>query len=502
MKSVKIQLIISFTALWSLICTFIGQSFLAYNRFNDADSSYFTYGGLIINNENGLYKTFWDIKPPGIFYQNSLLINLFGINFNAFAWVHGVLFIICLAFLFLATSKHIGIQSSAFCTALVAYYFNLTDYLDFGNRPEFAMCLFEILSLSLILLYLKNSKLRYLVLAGSCSCMAFIFKPVGMASFLALLALSSIGLFSNNKSQAVKELFSSIFGFSLTISVILLSWMSLEPIRAGILMPLKLIEASNITIFSASLQTLWKYGPLWGFLPLLIATPYAIMINKQKVHNYKIFSFLLLFLFASLGGIIIQKRGSPHYFLQGIVPILILCSFSFHAIIQNSKFINYKKIIFIPIFIIIIFFSKFSFSKQIRNYNSLQQSYNIQKDKYTSLQHWLLANLDKKDHIYYWSHGYQPYILTQRKSPGLYSPYFLKFGNEGAKLISNDLDLVIKAKPKVVIELNDFQVDYFINGTNLKGLQKKCFNKYKNWVTSNYSNNVHLVPGFNIYIKN
>lgn len=502
MKSFKVQIFITLTAIWSVVWTYIGQSFLAHNQYNDADSSYFTYGGLIINNENGLYKTFWDMKPPGIFYQNAFLIKLFEIDFVAYAWVHGVLFLCCLLFLGIALSKHIGIFMSTSCIAFVAYYYNLSDYIDYGNRPEFTMCLLEMLSAGFVLLYFKNNNPIFLNLAASCSCLAFFFKPVGMASFLALMILFIIGLFSKKRKKSTIEILWISLGFSIPLALIMFSWNSFEPLNAAIITPLKMSATYGPTLYDAAQQALWKYGPLWGFIPLIFSIPIVFVNNFRDKKLNQTMLFLVLFFLTSLGGIIVQKRGSPHYFLQGVVPILLLSAYCFHSLLFYIKQYRLKKIIIITFVAIILFFSRFSFHKQIVYYNFLEASYIVQKNKYTTLQTWLNQYLQTEDNIYYWSHGYQPYILSNRKSPGLYSPCFLKYGDAGANLIIKDLDLVFKAQPKVVIELKDFQDGTFISGTNNKGQQKKCFNKYKEWLNSHYSKKTNAVDGFNIYIKN
>ena len=74
---------------------------------------------------------------------------------------------------------------SAVC---LCYGFQLNQYLDFGNRTEFGIAIFEMCATACIIHGIHLKKNSMIIFAGFCSSIAFLYKPVGMASLLAYQA--------------------------------------------------------------------------------------------------------------------------------------------------------------------------------------------------------------------------------------------------------------------------------------------------------------------------
>lgn len=487
-----------------LLFTWMGQSFIAHNQLNDADNSYFLYGGKVIKDGGILYRDFWDQKPPGIFLQNALFLKFAKGDFEIYSWIHMfVIVLVCIALLFLL--KPAPLFYRFLFLVLFCYGFNLNNYLDFGNRPEFLMSLLEIISFSMGFRYIYSGKKKYLFLMGFCCGLACWFKPVGMASGLAISAY----LILNMKIQRIEKII-SIFS---VWSAFLASWAPFfiygilhgvlyKAFSAMFLAPLSLSQSYVNTYGEALLKSFMALGPLWGlFLPIAVLFIF-IRKNDLKKKEGKVLGYSFLFLLASLSGIVIQRGSQPHYFHQAVGPLCIFGVLSLSYTTQRLKLKKVKWIYVLLFFCLFIYLTKWSFVRQLKYVNLLEEK-SARYNSYVKLGTWLKKRLKKGDAIYYWSHGYQPYLLSDTKALNLVSPMFYTMGKVGVNLVREDLEKIGNHQNlKYVIENEKvFPEKFNLGHVREKTGAKKLFNDYCYWRDSKFDRVEEDIDGFILYQK-
>lgn len=492
------NLFIILTALVCLYFTVIGQTFVAFNQYNDSDSSYFVYGAKFILEGGTLYQEFWDQKPPGIFWTNAFLISVFGINFSAYAVFAGLLFILWLGYS-ITTLKGI-FKPSVLCLYLItlSFFFHLSHYIDFGNRPEFYLAILEGFAILCSIKYLKNDKNHFLFLSGLLSAAAFFFKPVGMAAFLA----TGAWLLYTKHRNSFKPLLILGAGFSCTISIVSLILLSqgtlYECIQATLLVPMTL-SASHNSIFDAFCLLLKNYGPMWGLGILFFASPYFFL--RKTSFEKGILTLLVLHMFASISGIIIQRNSEPHYYLQGVGPILLLAFACFNHL-QNLIPVKKHRIIVVIIFAAsILFFARYPAIQQSHRYHQLH-SIEEKSKEVLLVCNWLNENLQDDQTFYYFSNGYQPYIWTDFKPPHRYSSYFLRHGDKGAELFHQDLERFKENEKLFVIVEHRRILEVLSSKENLNSSKKEAaFASYHQWLQKEFKMIQSPSSQHNLYIR-
>jgi len=440
---------LSLTFLW----IYSGQSFLAHNVDNDADSSFFVYGAQVLLSGGTLYQDFWDQKPPMIFWQNALLLKLFGRDFHAWAWVHGLV----IAGLFLLWAKEIrhrvGTPMTSLGLLLLAFMFNSNKVLDFGNRTEFGVACMEMLALIMVLKAWRKQEAKSLIIAGGASAVAFFFKPVGMASFLATLAWCALGRSRSLPFPFLKSTLIGFFGTSGLLSIPLLitgQWANM--LEASILLPLQFSGAGTPGLLEAFSNAVFRMGPFWGIVAGLALLPLALFFSRGKDRSLLI--WLSLFFLATLSGIILQRHGRPHYDHPLALPLVTLTLISLHALIQKIRSGFFRVIIPVGWLMLTLFFGQYFIRQQLML--SLHQK-ELSKEKTQSIHQvsrLIKSELKPDETFYYWSIGYAPYLLTDRSSPGRISPAFAAFGGAGVELMREDL-LRVKATPHLAMILEN-----------------------------------------------
>lgn len=496
------------TALLCLAFTAGGQLFLAANQYNDADSSYFIYGGHAMLGGLQLYTDFWDQKPPGIFLQNAVLEALFGIDFKAYALIHGAALLAACYGIWRSYRSMLG--EGAACTAalIFAAAFNLNNYLDFGNRPEFGMSLLELAAFLCLLHGWRKHSASALLLCGLLSGSAFWFKPVGMACFL---AAGSAVLMSRRPElwrERMTQLRTLSAGFLLALLPVMcyfaLSGQAGEPLLASVLVPLQLADESAPGWAQAAHNLLWRFGPLWWWCSILLISPWQLW--RERHSSDSTFHLHLWFLVASLAGILVQRRDHPHYFLQGVAPLVLSATVAWNLLWKFLTDVGFK-----PLKACLILF----FAAQLllglrwplqRQFHYLRhvlpelQAGN--REHLLGLRDWIDTHLSPEDDIYYWSHGYQPYIVSERFSPGRISPFLLAHGPVGAKLVLQDLRQVMGAGVELIIENPDVHPEVFAGSATLESAeQRECLALYRRWRDEAFVHTRTLPGTFRLYLR-
>lgn len=452
--------------------TWSGQQYLANNAYNDADSSYFVYGGKVLTQGGVLYQDFWDQKPPMIFYQNALLYSCFGLDFEAWAIFHGLWFLCTLAWLsrilnFCGSQYGFSPRITLLWAVVISFAFNLNNFLDFGNRTEFGLSIFEMLAMGHTLLFFKTKKSFHLLIAGALCASATLYKPTGMASLQATVVLFFLlSLFKKyfgdpqNTTHAPLKLphllwlFIGFFtaGFMILLPI-LMSGQILELWRATISVPLSLTGGTGKSITQAAIESVIRMGPLWGWTwPCLLVIPSLLRQGlRHKIHVP--FLWLTLWTLATYSGVVLMRHGHPHYDHPFVIPLITLSFFT----ILNVPF-NFSHKIQIAIIIAWccggLLFSKYFIVRQAKQSWSLADSSSVQYQPYRDVSAWLKKQLSRQETFYYWSMGYSPYLHSDKPCPGLISPCIITLGDAGAEMVQTDLSRV-QSNPQVTYLLEN-----------------------------------------------
>lgn len=472
-------------ALW---CT-VGQSFTAYHIYDNADSSFFIYGGRILIEGLVLYKDFWDQKPPGVFYINYLIIKFFGQNMFAFAFIYGSLSFCAFLFFYITLIKLIQNHFYSFITTFFCCYaFNLNNYQDFGNRTEFFVAFFELLACACVFIFFKSHSKKALFFSGLCSACAFLFKPIGMASYLALSGYFVIQCVLKEKGF-FKSFLISTLGFT---TVLFLTFFFLESrgvlyesIYATFIVPIKLSVESPYGIFEIIKLSLIKLGPLWGiliFLVLCLTVPFLNIDKKRR----NVFLFALLFSGSSFAGVVVQKYCRPHYYLPVTVP---LCMLSMLVLFLNLEKVKLFKIHFMINFILLLsflFFGKWSLERQFRYLDVLK---NLEKNReIEQIVNQVSSKLNDGERIYCFTEGYLIHNLSSTFSPVTLSPLFTPMSHAAAKMVQKDFKPIFEnplLSPFILID-RSFESRYFLKNTQLSESGKEFYRDLLSLIRKKY----------------
>jgi hypothetical protein len=479
--------------------TWSGQQFLAHNVYNDADSSYFAYGGKVLAQGGVLYRDFWDQKPPMIFYQNALLYSCFGLNFKAWALCHGLAFLLTLAWLSRALRSCAGLspRMTLLWAVIISFAFNLNNYLDFGNRTEFGLALFEMIAMGHTLLFFKHQKNLHLIVAGALCAVATLYKPTGMASLQATIALFFLRWIFKERfkseagsvhcSYSISHLLWLLLGFfafgSIILLPIILEGQLLELWRATITIPLSLSGGTGKSLLQAATECPVRMGPLWGWAwPSAFALPYLIWQWLRRELD-PVHLWLLLWTSASFCGIVLMRHGHPHYDHPLVVPLITVSVCTMSRVCQKSSR-KFSMTLLILWCCSGIWFSKYFVVRQAKQSVSLEQVHDKIDQPYRDVSLWLKENVSSDHTFYYWSMGYSPYLHSGKPCPGLISPCILPMGDAGAAMVQLDLKR-IQQDPRVgyLLENPDTFPKFLSDPTHFEAGSKamETVKAYLNW---------------------
>lgn len=490
--------------------TWSGHQFLAHNVYNDADSSFFIYGGITLNNGGKLYQDFWDLKPPAIFYQNAILLDLLGLDLKKWAYLHMLIFLSSLAWGALQLKNLLGAYWVTFWAIVISFGYNLNNYLDSGNRTEFGVSIFEFLSMTFILSYFRKENKVNLFLSGLCCSLATMYKPIGLASILTsyFVFLSFTFFFKNTNDKKIDLIKNLIY---LTVGFLIGAFFTLLPVTlegnlqkvwdATITLPFSQTNATNKSLLEAAIDFPIKLGPLLGFLWPILLFPLVLYKTKEHPGITKFTYWMLIWNTATFSGIVLMRHGHPHYYQTAIIPGLTLAFLCIYF--TQKKLTKLSKILLITLFLISgLIFSRYFILKQAKLSTNLSTTTSLSLP-YIQLSQWLNSQLKENETFYYWSMGYSLYIHSQKECPGRLSPSFLILSEACANLVIKDLDKIIENKnitylienpntyPKNLTIASDFPQNSLANLT---------IQNYLHWRDNNFQIiKPHLYPPFILY---
>lgn len=472
--------------LFCLLTIWVGQSFLAFNQEGDSDNSYFIYGGQYILQGGDLYGDFWDQKPPGIFWVNALLLAIFGLHFKAWAFICGLLMVGFLLVAGLQFKKIIGWPLALMLVTGFCFTMHLNIYYDYGNRPEFYMSLMDFSAFLMAISFLKSEKGKYLFWCGLLSGLASLFKPVGMACFLSVLAFLMICYWKADKKKVCVFVLLLVVGFLCPLALTLIYFgihgHAVDYLRATFLVPLQ-SRGGGGSLLEAGHWMVLKYGPIWGLVWPALLLPFLLRMKTVGHKDRQLGWLSVLFLCASLSGILIQKKGFPHYFMQGVGPLVVASMLSCYLLCQKFKW--KPAYMMVPIFILTLWTAKWTAQKQWQQYVNLD-SFRESNQIYSELANWLSNELKDGEKFFYLANGYQPYIQSGHQAPYRCSPFIVSWGVAGADLFMKDLMTVKKQKIVFIIEnKRDKNLIYSLASGKTKE-QSDAIKQYENWLDAKF----------------
>jgi hypothetical protein len=312
----------------------------------DGDQAFFRLGALEIQQGKVLYRDFWDVKQPGIFYFYFLAGTLFGFNeigIHLFELIYMVFFSIMLLLSLKSYFRHQIIASLVPLLTVGVYYtvsepWHLTQVEALVGFPLF-ICLWLIYQS-----FRYESKQRFflLLLSGLVGGIVLIFKLMFLLILLSFW-LTFLIYFLLIRKQGIKKTLGDfcipisigiIFPFIFVVSYF--AWFNSLTIlyQTFFLYPPRII--AHLPFNSSSLFSGIKWF-LNGFYPLVLIAIVGVDISLRKSKNILT---LLLVIWCIFGlGVIFLQSGAlwEYHYLLLFVPVGILAAKGLDVLWQPLK---------------------------------------------------------------------------------------------------------------------------------------------------------------------
>ena len=313
------------------------------------DQSLFTTGALEMQQGKVLYRDFWDLKQPGIYYFYFLAGTFFGFNeigIHIFELLYMVLFSIILQLTLKTYFRHQIIASIVPLLTVGVYYIasyprQLTQVEGLVGLPLFLCLWLTYESFS------HEGKQRFakLLISGFMGGIVLIFKliflPILLAFWLTIL-LHFILIKHQNFQKIFIEICLPIFLgiiFPLLVVVSYFAWVNSLSIvyKTFFVYPSQVVANGKFNISKLLFGTVWF---LKNFVTLVLIATVAVNVSLRKYKN--LLTLLLVVWFVlGLGIIFLQTRSlwSYHYLLL-FVPTGILATKGLDILWQPLKELN------------------------------------------------------------------------------------------------------------------------------------------------------------------
>ncbi|MHC5738718.1 hypothetical protein [Nostoc sp.] len=313
------------------------------------DQALFTTGALEMQQGKILYRDFWDLKQPGIYYFYFLAGNLFGFNeigIHIFELIYMVFFSIILQLTLKTYFQHQIIASLVPLLTVGVYYISsshrqLTQVEGLVGFPLF-LCLWLTYQS-----FNHEGKQRFiqLLISGFMGGIVLIFKliflPILLAFWLTIL-LHSILIKHQNFQKIVIEIFLPIFiGIIFPLLAVFSYFAEVNSLsivyKTFFIYPGQVVANGKFNLSKLLFGTAWF---LKNFVTLVLIATVAVNVSLRKGKN--LLTLLLVAWFVlGLGIIFLQTRSlwSYHYLLL-FVPIGILATKGLDILWQPLKQLN------------------------------------------------------------------------------------------------------------------------------------------------------------------
>lgn len=323
-----------------------------------ADAELFAYIGREWRRGEIPYKQIWDNKPPGIFAVNALAAifhrQFVGLAVFEFISLFATIILIYLILSDLDCSPYVR-WSAPFVAASIL---TIPYYSPGGNLTEIYILPFACCCIYSFLRARRNETASrlWLVLAGMSAGVAGLFKPVGIAS---LLAITFVLFVDTNRSFR-----SRMTDGALTWAGCLLVWgnaaayfalhgAAREMADASVFYNLQYGAATHRSILGSFLlmaDRLSTVGALLGCTAGWFLFWLWPKINRQipqffTVRQGGVALLLFLWLTADLCGARAGGRYYPHYFLSSLPSMIVVSCISIDVLVRLTSSINYSRIV-------------------------------------------------------------------------------------------------------------------------------------------------------------
>jgi hypothetical protein len=178
---------VSAVAVWCLLCTIVGRAFTSISP-GMYDSALFAYIGFQWAHGRVPYIDVWDNKPPGIFATSAVGLSILTRDFKSLAVLEGLVIIGC-SIVVVALLRYWQVPRFVYLLAMAAVVAGANLRVIGGsNLTEIYLLFPATLSMYLFARGEGRGSAGCMVAAGFFTGVAMLFKPVGLAPFLAQAA--------------------------------------------------------------------------------------------------------------------------------------------------------------------------------------------------------------------------------------------------------------------------------------------------------------------------
>jgi 4-amino-4-deoxy-L-arabinose transferase-like glycosyltransferase len=358
------------------------------------DEGIYAANGVELNRGEILYKDVWDNKTPGIYHIYGFIIKVFG---PEQFWIRlvSLIFGILVFYLFYKIFRLLFVKTSFLLPGLLFILFWGTPIIEsnIANGENFFI-LFSTLGLYLVLKFLYvHQKLWYLALAGFSFGLGFLIKIHPMFDFVGLMLVLVITQISRERITQIKdnsgnvEAHHGVFDrISEIILVVFRSVFNKNSIVFGVYFLLPIIFYLILGFFQGNLKEFFSmffaqkdnyilsfnngapeywlkdiYNLETRSIFLLAIIPLIVFLFLKKKISQTLFVLIIVFLF-SFYAANFSGRWYSHYFLQIIIPIILLFWYFFDKY-SEKKYVNVLKYLFSIIVIFAFPFFTFLYFK-------------------------------------------------------------------------------------------------------------------------------------------
>jgi 4-amino-4-deoxy-L-arabinose transferase-like glycosyltransferase len=418
----------------------------------ERDEGFYAYIGQEILRGKILYRDMIDIKPPGIYYLNALIIGLFGPSATAiriFTAFYGTVTIFAVHRL----ARYLAGPLAGLCAALLFGVFSSSPRIQgSSSNTEVFMLLPLVAATYYFLRGADTGKKIYYATSGLLSGIAMLIKTVALPQFMVLFLW--IFFVPEVKGKPLKILANCV---SFLVPPLLIALMT-----CGFFLYHGAFDDFiywNVTFILGYAKTLISGLPLFGVLRvlapvLLLLTLLALSTCIWIVLKRRNFRCLLIvaLLVASIAGVWLPQKYFNHYFIQ-LLPVLALLAGIGSAKLLASK--GWKRYAIICVLILGFSYwikSDYKFYMVFSPEMMSVYKYGTATIEIAQAAEYVKNRTSSSDIIYQW--GFDPgiYFLTERQSPNKYcSNIFVEYSKNPKQAIVEVVESINLRKPKYII---------------------------------------------------
>jgi hypothetical protein len=317
-----------------------------------SDLSVFMHGGLVIANGGELFKDFFDIKPPLLYYIFAGLNYVFGDNvlvFRIFDFIYQMSFL----FLSIVLFRKMGVKEKVIKAFLILFPLSYT-ILNYRDILQVESLAFLPLLIYFYFLIKKDYKPKTVLILG-----LMLGLCISLKYTMGIIFLASIPLFVKSYQNKMKTIvFLSVqLAIALLVLLITVSPIILQGNIAGFwatnqyLAEYAKYPPLGTELFKEMIKSLaHNFGSMISVTYLffcLLAAIFSVKKDKNEIYKYALLLCLLLFI-----SVLIEKKINMYHVTRIYPFFMLLVSYGAIRFIKKFKFRwNLPSLVFISIFI-------------------------------------------------------------------------------------------------------------------------------------------------------